>query len=373
VTRRDGYLLGRGVLDDKGPLVLSLYAAHYFVRLAREGADPMPYTLRCIVGANEETGMRDVDHYVEHFPQPAFCFTPDACFPLICGEKGHFTARVTSGDLDVRATTIVDFNAGLATNAIPGEATAVVAVPADALVASSGLELSDAGTDEWGRPRTRIHATGRGGHAAMPAGTVNAIGLIADCLLDSGIDLGVAEPFVRFQRMLVEDSSGGSLGIATSDDKFGPLTVIGGTVSCEREGDRLRLTQSLDSRYPTSLAGDELYAQVNARAEALGLTVVEHFGADPFYIEPSSPVIRACVESYQEVFDSDLEPITIGGGTYARHFSNAAAFGPLDTRVKDPEWAGPEHGADEAVSEAVMKKALVTYILAIARIMKLEL
>ena len=60
VTRRDGYLLGRGVLDDKGPFVLSLYAAHFFCRQVAETGQRLPYTLRCIIGNNEETGMKTI-------------------------------------------------------------------------------------------------------------------------------------------------------------------------------------------------------------------------------------------------------------------------------------------------------------------------
>ena len=38
LTRKDGYLIGRGVLDDKGPLVLELYCAKYFAeQVAKNG------------------------------------------------------------------------------------------------------------------------------------------------------------------------------------------------------------------------------------------------------------------------------------------------------------------------------------------------
>ena len=60
--------MGRGVADDKGPAVLTLYAAKFF---KQQGA-ALPYTLRILLGANEETGMKDVDYYLEHYPQPAF-------------------------------------------------------------------------------------------------------------------------------------------------------------------------------------------------------------------------------------------------------------------------------------------------------------
>ena len=58
VTRERGFLIGRGVQDDKGPFILSLYAAHFFARQVAETGEKLPYTLRCIAGCNEETGHR---------------------------------------------------------------------------------------------------------------------------------------------------------------------------------------------------------------------------------------------------------------------------------------------------------------------------
>ncbi len=71
----DGWLLGRGVVDDKGPTVLCLYAAKYLKE--RLGCTPR-YGLRVLVGTNEETGMDDVPYYLARNPQPLFCFSPDA-------------------------------------------------------------------------------------------------------------------------------------------------------------------------------------------------------------------------------------------------------------------------------------------------------
>ncbi len=47
--RREGWLLGRGVIDDKGPAVLSLYAGAFFLR---EGITPR-YTVRALLGCDE--------------------------------------------------------------------------------------------------------------------------------------------------------------------------------------------------------------------------------------------------------------------------------------------------------------------------------
>ena len=96
MVRREGWLLGRGTIDDKGPAVLSLHAARFFAERVEETGERMPYTLRVLLGANEETRMGDVEWYLEHYPQPDFLFTPDAEFPVCCGEKGQLQGTFSS-------------------------------------------------------------------------------------------------------------------------------------------------------------------------------------------------------------------------------------------------------------------------------------
>ena len=372
VTRRDGYLLGRGVLDDKGPLVLSLYAAHYFVRLAREGADPLPYTLRCIVGANEETGMRDVDHYAEHFPQPVFCFTPDACFPLICGEKGRLGVRVSSELMPARNGAIVSLEGGSAENAVPGVASALVRANPEDMPAAEGIEVEQADESAGDTAILRVTARGKGGHASLPEGTENAIGMLVSYLADAGICSEGEQRFLRFERALLADAYGKALGIAVEDEAFGALTCVGGTVRTVSEGDGVRFVQSIDIRYPTSVSGESLLEALASRADECGCQILSHDDMPPFYLSPDADDVRALVDTYQQVTGSNEEAFTIGGGTYARHFARAVAFGPDVMGEEKPDWVGQEHGPDEGVSEQSLKQALVTYIVAIQRLAQLE-
>ena len=53
---RDGWMIGRGVADDKGPMVATLYALKF---LKEEGVS-LRYPIRALVGDNEETSMADV-------------------------------------------------------------------------------------------------------------------------------------------------------------------------------------------------------------------------------------------------------------------------------------------------------------------------
>lgn len=361
VTRRDGYLLGRGTADDKGPLVVSLYAAAFFAREVARTGKPLPHTLRAMIGANEETGMADVDYYLKHYPEPDFLFSPDADFPLICGEKGVYHGRFTSAP--VAGDRIVELDGGTVANAIPGLATALVRADADALPAAEGIAVEPAGEG-----LVRITATGKGGHASMPEGTVNAIGVLVRYLLDQGICGEGERTFLELERTLTASTDGSTLGIAAADNKFGPLTCIAGTVRT-KDG---CYVQTVDSRYPTSTTGGRITTCLRALAERHGATYQMLADAVPFYIEPTSPEIRALLQTYSEYAGYDAQAFTIGGGTYARHFTRACAFGPHEQKPT-PDWVGMEHGPDEGASEEDLRQALKIYIVSIARLMTLPL
>jgi predicted dipeptidase len=363
VTRREGYLMGRGVLDDKGPLVLSLWAAHFFALQVKETGESLPYALRCIIGNNEETNMADVEHYLDRCPEPAFCFSPDADFPLICGEKGLFGGSFTSEPMMGRV--IEELDGGTVSNAIPGQATALVRVDAEELPAAAHVDVEPAGVG-----LARVTAHGKGGHASMPADTVNAICVLADYLLANVPDLTDTEKrWLHLEHEVCHASDGKPLGIAAADDKFGELTCIGGTV--RTKGDRF--VQTIDARYPTSTSGSRITVELRRFATRFNANFEEGRDVEPFYIDPSSPEITTLLETYAEYTGREGKAFTIGGGTYARHFRRACAFGPHEPYAKEPSWVGIEHGPDEAVSEESLRRALKIYIVSIARLMELEL
>ena len=86
---QDGWLIGRGVADDKGPGVLCLYA----LKFLKENNVPLKYSVRALLGTSEETGMEDIDRYLAGNRAPDFCFSPDAEFPGLQRRKGPFPGR----------------------------------------------------------------------------------------------------------------------------------------------------------------------------------------------------------------------------------------------------------------------------------------
>ncbi|WP_102379187.1 Sapep family Mn(2+)-dependent dipeptidase [Raoultibacter timonensis] len=357
VTRKDGYLIGRGVLDDKGPSVVAMYAMKFFPQHNIE----LPYTIRMIMGGNEESGMRDVAYYRERYDDPAFIFTPDADFPVCYGEKGGFDGRYTSKKMGDDAV-IFDFQGGDATNAVAAQAFAVVKADAADLKETDRITVSDA--DGY----ARLDAQGIGGHASKPEGTINAIGLIVDYLLENDLCSTDERTFLELQHKLLSASDGSGVGVKTSDEYFGPLTLIGGTVHMD-DG---RIVQTIDIRYPTSITSDELIEKLGACADAIGATFENTLLMVPFLVEPDSPMIQALLDSFNDATGMHEKPFTIGGGTYAREFASGASFGPNMPWLSHPDWIAGEHSANEGVSEDMLKTALKIYILTIDRLMQLD-
>ena len=352
VTRKDGWLLGRGVLDDKGGTVVALHA----MNLLKRHVGTPKRTVRMIFGTNEETGMRDLDRYFETFEPPAFLFTPDADFPACYGEKGH-ASFVLSGEAGHGA--IRDIQGGMAQNAVPSTASALVEARASDIPASGRVSVEEDGD------LVRVQAVGVGGHAAFPEGTVSAIGLLADALLASGVCSAQEEASLRFASALASDHGGAAAGIAAEDAHFGALTAVGGTIAMQ-DG---KIVQTLDVRYPTGIDA----AWLQERLERSGLSVELAEDIVPFLMDVDSPMLKAVCDAYNEATGEQRAPFTMGGATYARHFPSAVSFGPNRPWTDRPEWAGEEHCADEAVSEETLKTALRVYALTLAKLVEVPL
>ena len=281
--------------------------------------------------------------------------------PVCNGEKGGFNGEIVSPRFE--NSIITAFEGGVAHNAVPDRAACTVQVAAGALVPCEGVTF-EAG--EGGA--TVIRGWGKSGHAAMPEGTVNAIGLIVDCLLKSGVCTPQEEAYLQVLHTLHASTDGSALGIAADDGLFDPLTIIGGTIEM-KDG---IIRQSFDCRYPTNTDPEKMTAAMEkicgaaARIENVTSRV-------PFYVDANSPAIQTLINTYNDVTGEGKTPFTMGGGTYARHFPYAVSFGPEHTDIAIPDFAGPMHGANEGTPFEKLIEALKIYILALLRLQEIEL
>ena len=370
VTRKDGYLVGRGVADDKGPTVVAMHAAGFWQQKLKAEGRRFPYTLRMLIGANEETGMGDVAYYRRHYNDPAFLFTPDADFPVGYGEAGICHGALTSAP--IRGGNLLELSGGVAVNAVPGEARALIACADVACPQEDGIDVTH------GDGTIEVRAYGKSAHASTPELGVNAIDKLAAYLLDADLLSAEERAFFELVRMVTSCSDGSGVGLQCSDDHFGDLTAVGSMIEMERVVDGspdgaavLRLM--IDIRYPTSINSDQIAQRINAAAAPFQAKYSISEDKPTYLMNPDSPEIQALNDAYCLITGEKAEPFALKGGTYAREFAHAASFGPEKSWESKPAWTGTIHAADEAIGEDILKQSLAIYIHAIGNLMELDL
>ena len=353
LREQEGYLIGRGVTDDKGPSILCLYT----LKFLQDSGRTLRYPIRALLGSSEETGMEDIGYYLANYPAPLFCISPDADFPVINGEKGIYHASLISRH---RPDRVLDIAGGVVPNAVAAAATALVR--AEFLTDEGGVHAVETESGIW-----QLSAAGISGHASTPAGTVSAIALLVEYLLKNGIPGPEELPYFRFLQKLHQSTDGSGLGLQSVDGRFTPLTAVGGKISTENGV----ITQTIDCRYGTTMSGDKITSLLRSCAGEAAEIQVDSDEA-PFYIDPAHPAIRACMDCYRAVTGEAAEPITIGGGTYARHFPKGCAFGPEHGDRPMPDFCGPIHGVNEAAKLSDLLEALKIYILTLLKLEELD-
>ena len=66
MTERDGHLWGRGTMDDKGAIIVCLYA----MKCLFESGEPLKKKVQMILGTQEEVEWSDMEAYVANVPLP---------------------------------------------------------------------------------------------------------------------------------------------------------------------------------------------------------------------------------------------------------------------------------------------------------------
>ncbi len=114
------------------------------------------------------------------------------------------------------------------------------------------------------------------------------------------------------------------------------------------EGDKIKLT--INVRYPIKSSAKEVYDGIRKNLNGTKVELVEGKGdTKPLYVAKDNFLVEKLMKVYREqTGDLEREPITIGGGTYARAMENAVAFGPMfpgqpDVAHQKDEYISIEH------------------------------
>ena len=361
MIEKDGYIYGRGVADDKGPTVVGLYALKCMKEL---GVQPN-YTFRLVMGCSEETGMGDLPHYLEAEKMPTFAFTPDADFPVCIGEKGQLGVTI---EIPVDGKVITNLVGGTVSNAVCASATATLKGVTEADLGSYDKAVYSVEAVEGG---IKLTAVGKTAHAAKPEGSINATKVLFE-LIATLPQLSEAEKnAVKVVAEVLKDCHGAGIGVEVEDEPSGKLTHINGVDAMENNNLQLKL----DIRYPVTMKGEELFASIEKHIAQIRAKAVLRNNSVPCYKPADTPEIKTLLAAYDHVTGEKGVPYTIGGGTYARRFDNAVAFGPHFHNMPNPcgEGKGEEHMPDECNSVDFLMKALKIYILSLIGLNELSL
>ncbi len=352
---KDGYLIGRGAEDNKGPLIASLYA----VKCLKELGVDTPYPLRVFFGCDEERGMEDVEYYASHYPCPKLSIVTDCGFPVCYGEKGILEIWLESSRPFSRD--VLEITAGNASNMIPDQAFLRLWKTPRVQEGISRLPEGFAVTEDTMEDPENpgkclecfgIRAFGVSAHAAFPQGGQNALVLLANGVLQAGLLEKEDQALLRFIAEAGESTEGRGLGIACQDEESGALTCAASLCHKEENG-RLRLHFNI--RYPVTVSSTWILQQITSLAEPLGFSLAHVRDSAPNHFPKEHPAVRILTETYNRITGEQREPYTMGGGTYARKLPRALAFGPsFPGREKDSALFPPGHGGGHQPDEALL-------------------
>lgn len=353
-TLKDGFLIGRGVGDNKGPGVCGLYA----LRFLKEHGIQLKNDVVLYLGLSEETGMKDIDYFCQTQQVPDFGLVTDTNFPVCYGEKGLFRAKI-SRQVDGN---LVSFQAGSVVNVIPSKAEAILKGVSCEQV-SSLMEGNDRIAVAVCEEGVKITATGISRHAAFPEGSVNAVYVLAEALTHSGILTGSGRETVESLMSLTADDYGHGSGIPYEDAESGKLTCVGSVAEMEHG----KLTISFDVRYPVTVKGERVEEEFRKTAEGLGFEFESGGLSAPAYVPLDNPYIPLLCSICDYVQGKHYEPYTMGGGTYSRHLPAAIGFGPGVPDAPNPfeSGHGQGHQPDECVPLDMLLKGVKTYIISL--------
>lgn len=358
MRREEDFVYGRGVLDDKGPVVACLYAMK---ALKEEGLEPR-MNIRLVLGCDEETGEISANHYTENQGHPKMGFTPDANFPLVNGEMGimvfdlaqKFTTK--SAKEDLRLTKL---EGGNAHNAVPAYAKAVIAGNSEqyaSIVERAGLYREETGyslrTKRQGSSLV-IEADGKAAHGAHPDEGLNAVSILMDFLGRISFASEELNDFIVFYNDHIGfDLHGERLGCDLADEQSGPLILNVGIADINED----LASVTVNVRYPVTCTDEMVISGIEQVTSESRVGIVTRMVHLPIYMDIDDPMVIKMMEAYrEETGDSEAVPMVVGGGTYAKMFDNILAFGA--------EFPGEEatmHQANEKLNiESFMKMARI--------------
>lgn len=307
---RNNKIFGRGAMDDKGPVIASLYALAAVKDAAKMYGRTCTKKVQLIIGTMEEITWDDIDEYFSKYDMPDYGFTPDGNFPICNVEKGYMDIEIAfpleENEPDDGKLRIQCINAGTGVNVIPGRCSTLL---------SNG--------------RT-INSYGKAVHSSQPEKGSNAVFSMIDKLDQTGVYESQTMKILRHIYRGLGDPYGRNIGMYTENPYFqGEFTdrnVISPTMIA-REGDILKL--NINIRFVPGCQTSDIISSLERFIEPYDGQIVECVEQPAVLVSRKEPFLEKLAESYEEV-TGEKAGFTLGyGGSYVKAMQRTVSFGPL--------------------------------------------
>lgn len=327
----DNKIYGRGSIDDKGPVIASLYAMKAVADNCK-----VHKRVRLILGLNEENDWKCINYYKEHAELPTIGFSPDADFPCIYAEKSILSCYISMDYSKFENTVIkikeINCNDN-AINVVPKFCSTILEIDNNKILTEDFINFIKTTIDKYNfeidiykinNQEIKLTSHGIQAHAAHPNLGKNAISQLMVILYEIFNNYNInIELFNFFYNYIGTQYDGKNLGI-DFEDESGKLTLNVG---------KLNLTNS------TLEFGMNLRIPINTSLDTINNTFIKHCKSYPnlnysnkrfqpsLFIPKDNYLVKTLCDIFNEATNSNLEPIAIGGATYARAFENCISFG----------------------------------------------
>ena len=310
---KDGKLFGRGTMDDKGAIIICLYAMKAVV----DSGKPLKKKIQMILGTQEEVDWVDMKQYVSEYPLPDYGFTPDGEFPLCNIEKGGmdipmYFPREEESHQDGKYITGID--AGTATNGVPGKAKAVISKY------ENGKEIE----------REEIVVMGKGVHSCQPEKGINAIFSLAEKVESMNLCENQLLRLLMMTRENMEDIFGKKLGIYSKSETYnGEFVHRNAFAPTLFKMDEERILIHVNVRFAYGTETDDVLDAFGRIASQYGGKLGKVDVLPAVYISKDRPFMKAFAQAYEEGCGRENEFVLAYGGSYAKAIPNIVSWGPI--------------------------------------------